>query len=73
MNDLPALVVRPGSLTPCCDRVPIVVRARVWGCRGCGALYADAARLVTDGFGPCTDVTAMTPTRLVVRQRWRFR
>lgn len=64
MTAAEAMVLRPGVLTPCCDRVPAPATAGRWLCRGCGTLYVPARAVVEAAFGRCTDVTPMTPRRL---------
>lgn len=60
-------VIRPGALLPCCSRVPILVGRHRYACRGCGTVYRDARAIVETIMGPCRDVTAMAPSRLVAR------
>lgn len=71
MSSPRCITVRTGALTPCCGRVPLMVRQGRYACRACGEVYRDAAELVRDMFWGAVDVTSSAPTRLILRVRWR--
>ena len=68
MIDRAPIVARAGTLTPCCDRVPLCFAPNCYVCRACGQVFQSVQAMVELRFGRCADVTPMTPSRLVARQ-----
>ena len=71
MIDRAPIAATAGTLTPCCDRVPLCFAADCYVCRGCGQVFTSVRAMVEARFGGCADVTPLTPSRLIVRQRRR--
>jgi rubredoxin len=67
MVDPAPAVIRAGAVLPCCARVPLPIGSDRYACRACGAVYRDAAAIVRAVIPGTVDVTALTPSKWVVR------